>query len=131
MKEPLWIDERDALALHDRLLALHGGASGLRDRHLLNSALARPQQYIAYANSPDIIGMAAAYTAGIVKNHPFIDGNKRTGFILGILFLELNGYRFNASEEASAQAVLELAAGTIDEKGCGSFLRANVTRRKR
>jgi len=131
MKEPVWIDERDALTLHDRLLALHGGGSGLRDRGLLNSALARPQQQLAYGDSPDIVGMAAAYTAGIVKNHPFVDGNKRTGFLIGILFLELNGYRFNASEEAAAQAVLGLAAGTVDEKGYGSFLRANATRRKK
>jgi len=131
MKEPVWIDERDALMLHDRLLALHGGAGGLRDRSLLNSALARPQQQLAYDDSPDIVDMAAAYTAGIVKNHPFIDGNKRTGFLLGILFLELNGYRFNASEEAAAQAMFGLAAGTIDEKGYGSFVRANAKRCKK
>ena len=78
MKEPVWIDERDALALHDRLLALHGGAAGLRDDGLLQSALARPQQHFAYAETTDIIDMAAAYTAGIVRNHPFVDGNKRT-----------------------------------------------------
>ena len=131
MREPIWIDERDVRTLHDRLLVLHGEASGLRDYGLLNLALARPKQYLAYAKAADIVNMAAAYTAGILQNHPFVDGNKKTGFVLGILFLELNGYRFNASEEASAQAVLELAAGTVDEKGCGSFLRANVTRRKR
>jgi death-on-curing protein len=130
MKEPLWIDERDAQALHDRLLALHGGASGLRDRGLLSSALARPKQLLAYDNSADIIDMAAAYTVGIVKNHPYIDGNKRTGFVVGILFLELNGYRFNATEEEAAQAVMELAAGKLDEKGYGSFLRGNVAGRK-
>jgi death-on-curing protein len=71
VKEPVWIDERDALALHDRLLALHGGAVGLRDDGLLKSALARPQQHFADAESPDIVDMAAAYTWGIVRNHPF------------------------------------------------------------
>jgi death-on-curing protein len=128
VKVPIWVEERDALALHDRLLALHGGASGLRDVGLLRSALARPQQHFAYAESTDVIDMAAVYTAGIVRNHPFVDGNKRTGFILGILFLELNGYRFVATEEAAAQAVLELAAGALEESGYSSFLRDNVKR---
>jgi death on curing protein len=124
VKEPVWIDERDALTLHDRLLALHGGAVGLRDDGLLKSALARPQQHFAYVESPDIVDMAAAYTSGIVRNHPFVDGNKRTGFVVGVLFLELNGYRFNASEEDAAQAVLELASGNLDEAGYIAFLRA-------
>src|SRR5579863_1573650 len=128
MTEPIWLDERDALALHDRLLALHGGAAGLRDSGLLKSALARPQQQLAYAESVDIVDLAAAYTAGIVRNHPFIDGNKRTGFIIGILFLELNGFRFTASEEDAAQAVLALAAGALDEAGYRTFLRANAKR---
>ena len=125
MTEPLWLAEREALALHDRLLALHGGAAGVRDSALLQSALARPQQIHAYADAPDRFDLAAAYTAGIVHNHPFIDGNKRTGFVVGILFLELNGYRFTASEADAAQAVLELAAGTLDEAGYTNFLRAN------
>ncbi len=127
MTEPVWIEERDALTLHDRLLALHGGAAGIRDAALLQSALARPRQISAYAQTPGIIDMAAAYTAGIVRNHPFIDGNKRTGFVVGILFLELNGYRFTASEEDAAQAVLGLAAGTLDEQGYAGFLRANAS----
>ena len=130
MKKPVWIDERDAIALHSRLLALHGGAEGLRDRGLLQSALARPQQQYAYAESSDMIDMATAYTAGIVRNHPFVDGNKRTGFVVGILFLELNGYRFTASEEEAAQAVLKLASGSLDESGYLAFLRANVSREK-
>ena len=125
MTEPLWIEERDTLVLHDRLLALHGGAAGLRDDALLKSALARPQQIYAYADSPDLIDLAAAYTVGIVRNHPFIDGNKRTGFVVGILFLELNGYRFSANEADAAQAVLALAASTLDEASYAAFLRAN------
>jgi death-on-curing protein len=124
--EPTWVDERDAVTLHDRLLALHGGRAGIRDESLLRSALARPQQHFAYAEAGDIIDMATAYTAGIVWNHPFVDGNKRTGFVVGILFLELNGYRMTASEEDAAQAVLNLAAGTLDETGYTAFLRANT-----
>ena len=126
MKEPSWIETREALTLHDRLLALDGGAVGLRDEALLQSALARPRQLYAYTDTPDIIDMAAAYTVGIVRNHAFVDGNKRTGFMVGILFLELNGYRFNATEEAATQAVLELTAGTLDEAGYTAFLRANT-----
>jgi death-on-curing protein len=131
MTEPVWVDERDALMLHDRLLALYCGAAGLREDTLLKSALARPRQHKAYAKSPDIIDMAAVYTAGIVRNHPFVDGNKRTGFVVGILFLELDGYCFTASEESAAQAVLELAAGRLDETGYGAFLRDNVGLRKK
>ena len=131
MKQPVWIDERDALVLHARLLALHGGAAGVRDHGLLQSALARPQQQFAYAEAANVIDMATVYTAGIVRNHPFIDGNKRTGFVIGILFLELNGYDFTASEENTAQAVMELAAGNLDEAGYSSFLRGNVARRKK
>ena len=73
----------------------------MRDEGLLRSALARPRQIYAYAETPDIVDMARAYTAGIVRNHPFVDGNKRTGFVVGTLFLELNGYRFTATEESS------------------------------
>jgi death-on-curing protein len=126
MKEPLWLDERDAMILHDRLLALHGGAPGVRDDGLLKSALGRPQQHFAYAQSIDIVRLAAIYTAGIVRSHPFIDGNKPTGFVLGVLFQELNGYRFTASEEDAANAVIALAAGDLDEDGYAAFLRANV-----
>jgi death-on-curing protein len=128
-KEPVWIDTRDVLAVHDRLLALHGGASGLRDRGLLESALARPRQHHAYADSPDILEMAALYTAGVVRNHPFVDGNKRTGFLIGVLFLELNGFEFKASEEDATQAVTSLAAGTLDEAGYRAWLRENVRRK--
>lgn len=129
-KNPLWIEERDALAIHGRLLAIHGGASGLRDPGLLQSALARPRQHHTYTSSPDLIEMAALYTAGIVRNHPFIDGNKRTGFVVGLLFLEVNGFNFRASEEDATQAVLDLAAGALNETGYAEWLRAN-TRRKR
>jgi death-on-curing protein len=130
VKEPVWIDKRDALAIHEQQFALHGGASGLRDEGLLESALARPRQQFAYA-SPDVIEMAAAYTSGIVRNHPFIDGNKRTGFVVGVLFLEMNGYVFTATEAEAAQAVLELAAGSIEEPGFAAFLRDHVKRMRK
>lgn len=126
MKEPLWIDERDARALHDRLLALHGGAAGLRDESLLKSAMARPRQHFAYAEAPDVIGLAAVYTSGIIRNHPFLDGNKRTGFVIGVLFLEINGCRFTASEEDATRVILALAAGAIGETAFTGWLRANV-----
>lgn len=127
MSEPVWIEDELVLAIHDRQLVEHGGAEGLRDEALLQSALGRPLNHFAY-ESTDVAELAAKYTAGIVQNHPFLDGNKRTGFVTGVLFLELNGYRFTASEEAAAQAVLELAAGRMDEKGFGEFLRANSER---
>ena len=127
MSEPIWIEDALVSAIHDRQLAEHGGAEGLRDESLLLSALGRPRSHFAYSGS-DIVDLAAKYTAGIVQNHPFVDGNKRTGFVVGVLFLELNGYRFTATEAAAAQAVLEFAAGTIDEGGFRDFLRANVER---
>jgi death-on-curing protein len=127
MSEPVWIADELTLAIHDRQLVEHGGAEGLRDEALLQSALGRPLNHFAY-ESTDVVELAAKYTAGIVQNHPFVDGNRRPGFVVGVLFLELNGYRFTASEEAAAQAVLELAAGTMDERGFCEFLRANAER---
>lgn len=126
MNEPVWIDEGDALALHDRLLALDGGAAGVRDPGLLQSALARPQQLNAYRGHPELIDLAAAYTVGMVRNQPFIDGNKRTGFVVGVLFLEINAYRFTAPEEEATQAVLDLAAGTLDEAAFAAWMRVNA-----
>lgn len=128
MKSPVWIEERDVLALHGRLLALDGGAAGVRDAGLLASALARPRQIHAYGEKRDIVEMASAYVAGIVRNHPFFDGNKRTGFVAGVLFLELNGYRFTASEEDATQAVFGLAAGTMEEAEFAAWMRANNKR---
>jgi death on curing protein len=129
-KEPLWIEVRDVLTIHDRLLALHGGAPGLRDQGLLESALARPRQHHSYVRSPDVIEMAGLYTAGIVRNHPFVDGNKRTGFVIGVLFLELHSFDFKATEADATQAVMGLAAGTLDEAAYVAWLRKNVRRRR-
>lgn len=125
MKEYEWIDDDVAVALHEKLIVLHGGSPGLRDKALLNSALARPQQHHAYRPEADVMDLAAIYTAFIVSNHPFVDGNKRVGFVVGVLFLELNGCRFMASEETAAQAVIELAAGQLDQAQYTAFLRAN------
>jgi death-on-curing protein len=131
VKEPLWIEARDALEIHKRMLALHGSAPGVRDEGLLDSALARPRRQFACA-SQSMIEMATAYTAGIVQTHPFIDGDKRTGFVVGNLFVEMNGFVFTASEAEAAQVVLELAAGTVDKTGFAAFLRDNAKRvRKR
>jgi death on curing protein len=128
---PCWIDERDVVAVHDRLLALHGGVPGLRDRGLLESVLARPRQHYSYSEKVDIAEMAALYTTGIIQNHPFVDGNKRAGFLAGVMFLELNGLDFAASEEDVIQTIFALAAGDMDEAGYSAWLRSNAKRRRR
>jgi death-on-curing protein len=128
VKEPRWIAEADVLAIHERLLSLYGGAAGLRDEAPLKSAVARARQHYAHDNRATIIGITSVYTSGIVRNHPFVDGNKRTGFVIGVLFLEMNGHRFTASEEDATQAVLAVAAGTLDEAGFTAWMRANFTR---
>jgi len=125
--EPVWILERTVFAAHDRLLAAHGGAAGLRDEGLLESVLARPRQHYAYG-SPDPVELAALYTAGLVRNHPFVDGNKRTGFAIGVAFLELNGFAFRATQEDATQAVFALAVGDLDEAGYTAWLRSNTKR---
>jgi len=110
MNEPVWVTEEDCLSFHDKLLARFGGASGVRDKGLLLSALARPQHVFAYEKS-SLFDLAAAYAHGIVKNHPFIDGNKRSGFLAATLFLEANGIRFNGDERDAVIQTLALAAG--------------------
>jgi death on curing protein len=130
VKQPIWVARQTVDGLHTNLLAEHGGAPGLRNEGLLESALARPRQIFAYSNC-DLAQLAAAYVAGIVRNHPFVDGNKRTGFMTGYVFLERNGWHFTASEAEAAQAVLELASGTIDETGFALFLRDHVKRARK
>ncbi len=126
MKDLIWIDLPEVLAIHGRQLDEHSGASGIRDDGLLESALARPQQLFANGKH-DVFDLAAAYTAGIVRIHPFLDGNKHTGFVVGILFLELNGPTFTVSEAVAAQAVFNLAAGEINDDEFASWLRSNST----
>ncbi len=125
MSEWVWIDEQLALAVHEQVLVRHGGLAGVRDRGLLQSALARARQLDAYGVDADVVTLAAACTAAIIQNHPFADGNKRTGFVAGVLLLELNGMVFTASEEAATRAVLALAAGHSDEGTYRAFLREN------
>lgn len=112
-------------ALHTEQLRLHGGAPGMRDPGLLESALGRPLQKDAYGE-PDICDLAAAYLFGIVKNHPFVDGNKRTGFAAADLFLYFNGSSVEASSEEVIQLVLMIAAGEIDETGAAAFFRDHI-----
>jgi len=114
VKKPRWIDHEVCLAVHDMLLSQYGGCAGLRESGLLDSALARPLQLLAYG-SPSLAELAASYAAGIIKNHPFLDGNKRTGFMLGTGFLELNGIEFIASETDAVVKTLALAAGEMNE----------------
>jgi death-on-curing protein len=123
--EPVWIAKLEVLAIHDRQLAEHGGAAGIRDTGLLESAIARAQQLYA-CGDPDVSDLAAAYKVGIVRNHPFVDGNKRTGFVTGILFVELNGRRFTASEPDATHAVLDLAVGEMSEGEFAAWLRDNT-----
>ena len=124
MKEPVWIHFQAALAIHDALLAEFGGASGIRGESLLESALARPRNLWSY-EKPTIFRLAAAYTHGIVKNHPFVDGNKRTSYVIGGIFLERNGYQLKASEEEATAAIMALASNTITEKDFALWLREN------
>lgn len=122
----LWLDHYDALYVHERLLALNGGAAGIRDNGLLESALARPIQLFNYGENVDIAALAAAYIIGIVKNHPFVDGNKRVGFGMSVLFLELNGCRFKANPIDAGNTILAVAASEISESDLANWVRGNI-----
>jgi death on curing protein len=126
MSDFLWLDHYDALYVHERLLALNGGAAGIRDNGLLESALARPIQLFNYGENVDIAALAATYIIGIVKNHPFVDGNKRVGFGMGVLFLELNGCRFKANPIDAANTILAVAASEKSESDLASWIRGNI-----
>jgi death-on-curing protein len=121
MKEPVWVLREVVHALHERLLSEFGGAAGVRDDGMLESALSRPANQFAYG-SPSMPELAAAYSFGLVRNHPFVDGNKRIGFATAVLFLELNGYRFAASEIDATVQTLALAAHDLDEGGYAAWL---------
>ena len=113
MTEPFWLTRQMVVAIHDEQLTIHGGASGLRDEGMLESALDRPKNRWSYEQA-ELAELAAAYAFGIARNHPFVDGNKRTGFAIGIAFLELNGLVFEGSEEDATRAVRALAANDLD-----------------
>lgn len=128
MREPEWLSRALILAIHDEQLAEHGGGTGIRDEGLLESALARPHNRLAYDGAADLATLAAAYAFGIVKNHPFIDGNKRTAYVAAEVFLDLNSVTLTASDENCVLTMLSLAAGEIDEEAFAAWLRANTTR---
>jgi death-on-curing protein len=130
MKPPYWLTREECLALHDMMLSFYGGIEGVRDEHLLESALARPRQLFNYGK-PSMAELAAAYTVGIVKNHPFVDGNKRTGFMLGAGFLERNGHEFHASEADAVVCTLALAAGEMTEEAYALWMKASSSPHKR
>jgi len=124
----VWIEESVVWAIHEAQLAEHGGSVGVRDSGLLASAMARPINLAAYG-SPDVAACAAAYGFGIARNHPFIDGNKRTAFVCTELFLALNGSALNASDVDCVMTMLAVAAGELDEAEFAAWLRAHIAPR--
>jgi death-on-curing protein len=126
--EPIWVSHELVIAIHNRQLAEHGGQPGLRDEGLLLSALARPQQRSCYGNPPpDLCVLAASYAFGLAKNHPFLDGNKRTVFVVYRLFLKWNGVEMHADKVDRYLQMLALAAGDHDEESFADWLRGVTT----
>jgi len=121
----VWLSRQFILAIHDEQLAEHGGALGVRDEGLLESALARPLNRAGYGE-PDVAELAALYAIAIARNHPFVDGNKRTAFAALFTFLAFNGMVFEPSEVDATMAVLRLAAGEIDDEEFTAWVRANT-----
>ncbi|GGE13295.1 death-on-curing protein [Polymorphobacter glacialis] len=120
-----WISEPLARALHSEQLAAHGGSAGIRDANLLDSALQRPRNLVAYGD-PDAAALAASLAYGIARNHPFVDGNKRTAFVASATFLELNGWSFDATQADVVVTTLALAAGELTEDALADWFRANI-----
>jgi len=128
MKPPRWISRRALLLLHAESLAEHGGLPGIRDQGLLDSALARPRNLLAYGRKCDLADLASAYAFGISRNHPFHDGNKRVAFLSGGLFLALNGLELEAGQVDAIQMFFRLASGRVTEKELAAWLRKNSKR---
>lgn len=126
----VWIDAAVVHAIHEEQIAEHGGSAGLRDQGLLESALARPQNLASYGE-PDVAACAAAYGYGLSRNHPFIDGNKRTAFVAVELFLGLNGYEFEAADADCVLTMLRVAEGSISETNFAAWIRENSRKRKK
>lgn len=127
MSDRIWVSRAALELLHGESLAEHGGAPGLRDEGLLESALARPQQRATYGQpEPDLADLAAAYGIGLAKNHPFVDGNKRAAFLAVGLFLLLNGQRLAATQAEATSAMLAVAAGELDEAAFAAWLRGHL-----
>lgn len=118
-----WVNRQALMLLHDESLAIHGGASGLRDEGLFESALARPENLAVYG-TPDVFECAAAYAFGLAKNHPFVDGNKRAAFLATGMFLRINGYRLVVTQADAVATVFALAAGDLSESDFAAWLRA-------
>ena len=129
MKEPVWLDEEALLLLHSESLAEHGGLEGIRDIGLLRSAMARPQNLLAYGGETDIVALAAGYGVGSARNHPFVDGNKRAAFIAAAVFLLLNGLELIADQADATVAMLAVAAGEMDEATFADWIRNNIRER--
>jgi death-on-curing protein len=127
MIEPRWVLEDVALAVHQMLLAEHGGSPGIRDKSLLDSALARPKQRLAYEPDSTLFELAASYSFGIAKNHPFIDGNKRVALAVGAVFLELNGFELDAPEPEAVIMFEQLAAGNLAEAELADWFKKSCT----
>lgn len=125
MKEPVWLETAAVARMHLEHLAEHGGGLGLRDAGLLDSAMARARNLLVYGEH-DIIALATAYASGIVRNHPFIDGNKRTGFLAAYVFLAVNGFEIVAEEADVVLTMLALAAGEMADEAFAVWLRNNV-----
>ena len=119
-----WLREDVVIAMHGEQIAEHGGSPGIRDAGLLSSALVRPQNQVAYGK-PSVFNLAAAYAFGVIQNHPFVDGNKRAGFLAAYVFLDLNGWELVASEAEAVSAVMALATGEMDEAGFSDWLKDN------
>ncbi len=129
MSEPVWLNEESLLLLHAESLAEHGGLEGVRDIGLLRSAMARPQNILAYGGETDIAALAAAYGVGIARNHPFADGNKRAAFIATAVFLLLNGLELIADQADATVVMLAVAAGEMDEAAFADWIRENIRSR--
>jgi death-on-curing protein len=125
MKKPVWLLRETVLAMHELLLGEFGGRSGIRDEGLLDSALARAHN-LAVHEKPSIFDLAAAIAFGIIKNHPFVDGNKRVGFTAAVVFLNLNGHELHATEVDATVRTLALAAGDMTETEYAGWLRKNM-----
>lgn len=126
----VWVHAEALILLHDESLAEHGGAAGIRDRGLFESALARPMNLALYGQ-PDVFDLAASYAHGLAKNHPFVDGNKRSAFLAAGLFLAMNGMRLAGSQVDATTTMLALAAGVLDEASYAAWLRAHSRPRER
>jgi len=124
----IWIVDSVVLAIHEAQLAEHGGMVGVRDEGLLASALARPRNAQAYGEGPDAASLAAAYAFGLSRNHPFLDGNKRTAFVVMELFLDLNGWSLNAEDADCISTMEALASGKLGEKAFAGWLRAHLAK---